>query len=1307
MGVLALDTKNISSVLRTIALYLLVIVIASVTMVKSANASGTVSYATLASAGPCTDIPWPSGDTKFYTLVSCVEAGTGAVNGYVNWVSNQCAGCDIYADTPCTSGYCFADFPITTRSGCPINSTLTGTNTCTCDTNFNPNLTATNCLAANAPNPPKNAGPSCQKQQYACTNPVNAGTGNKYQHEADYSGLGVYPLHAERTYNSGGTTPRGIIPTVWGSQWRGIYDRTIAVVTNSVATTAVINREDGRQHFYRLVSGAWVGDADVVGTLVQLANSAGWTYVNESDETETYNASGQLVTITNRAGQTQTLTYSDGTAGANGGYVLTAAGAPTTTVLPAGCLIRVTNPASRTLQFGYDGTGRVVKMTDPNGRTYAYAYSDTTSTANLTSVTYPDDNVPGGMMRTYLYGEAANVSSTPNAGVSYAHALTGIVDENGNRFASWTYDANGLATSSEHGVFGSGIDHVRLAYGTPDASGNSTTTVIDPRNNTRSYGFSTLLGVVKNTGITGQPCNGCDATVPHDANGNVASRTDFNGNTTCYAYDLTRNLETVRVEGLSLGTVCPATPSSYTPSTTTGSVERKITTQWNATFRLPAVIAEPLRKTTYVYNGDVVGGTAITCGNKTDGTTPVPGVLCSMTIQPTTDTTGAQGLSASATATPPSITNYTYNAAGQVLNVDGPRTDVSDITSYGYDTQGNLTSVTNTVNPLHPTILGNYDANGRPGKITDPNGLVTGLTYDARGRLKCRNAGGTGCSSGGEITSYTYYATGELKTVTLPTGAVYTYTDDATHRLTDIYDSLGNHIHYTLDVMGNRTLEQIFDTGGNIVKTHSREFNALNQLWHDIGAVNTVEITTYDYDLNGNPYKITAPFTDASINRITINAYDALNRLNQVTNPDNGIIKYSYDGLDQLTQVTDPNSLVTGYTRDGLGNLYQQVSPDTGPTGNTYDAAGNLHTRTDAKNQTATYTYDALNRVTGISYTGGTAPAQTVAYQYDQGSNCTYCIGHLAQITDTTGVTNYSYDQHGRLTNETRQAYGATYIIGYGYDAQGRLNVITYPSNRTVNYTFDSMGRINQITTTFDGTTTILASNITYEPFGAVHSFAFGDGHTAPVQTYTRNRDLDGRIGNYTLNGDLMSIGYDAASQVRLISDLQNPANIANYNYDPMSRLYTFSLGTASQSFIYDTVGNRINQTLGSTFSTYGYPIYGSPPTSNKLASIQTGTGAPQNFTPDANGSTTADPTRLYGYDIRGRLIQTTTAQGVINYEVNALGLRVRKQVPYASTDTLYHYDSQGHVIGENPAGTIQFTREYIYLGDQPVAVLK
>jgi len=1047
---------------------------------------------------------------------------------------------------------------------------------------------------------------------------------------------------------------------VWGSQWRGFYDRSVLLYINGTTSIAIVKRADGKQFYFNLVNGVWVSDADVVGTLVETGvdasgNPTGWTYLNENDEVETYNAAGQLVSITNRAGLSQTLTYSDGTTGPNGGYVLSSLGVSTATALPAGVLIRVTDPSGRTLQYGYDVVSRVVLMKDPAGGTYLYTYSDAvTVTANLTGVTYPD-----GKTRTYLYGETANVSGTPNTGVAYTNSLTGLLDEDGNRYASWTYDANGLATSSEHGAFGSGIDHVGLAYVAPDANGNSSTSVTDPRGTARTYTFSTTLGVVKNTGITGPPCNGCTASFTYDANGNVAGRTDFNGNTTCYAYDPIRNLELARVEGLASGVACPAALSTYTPAT--GTAQRKITAQWNANWRLPATVAEPLRITTYIYD---------THGN-----------VLTKTVQPTSDATGAQGFSAAAAGTPRTWT-YTYNAAGQVLTADGPRTDVSDVTTYAYDPLYDLSSVSNALGQV--TTLSNYDANGRPGTLTNPNGLISNLTFDARGRLVSRN-------TGGEITTYGYDGAGNLITVSLPGGATYTYTYDAAHRLTAIADNLGNRASYTLDAMGNRTLEQVFNAGSTLIQTHSRVFNALNRLYQDIGAVN--QTTTFAYDADGNVLTVTDP-----LSRQSSRGYDALNRLIGSTDPAGGVSNYGYDELDQLVQVTDPRTLTTRYTRDGLGNLDQQTSPDSGTSANTYDAAGNLLTHTDAKGQAGTYTYDALNRPTGITYSGTSAPL-TVAYTYDQGTNGK---GHLTGITDATGSTSYGYDPHGRLNAETDQpAGGGTFTTGYSYDALGRLSTVTYPSGRVVSYSFDGMGRISQISTTLGGTTHILASSVVYEPFGGVHGFNFGDGVTAPVQSYTRQRDQDGRIAGYTLNGDPLSIGYDAASQIRFVADPLNPSNPADYTYDPNSRLSGYTQSSSSQSFSYDPDGNRTSQTVGGTTGSYGLAAG-----SNRLASIQTGSST-QVFTQDANGATTSDATRQYSYDLRGRLSQVTTAQGVITYSVNALGLRVRKQAPYAGTDTRYFYDVRGHLIGENPTGGTQFTREYIYLGDQPVAVMQ
>ena len=608
---------------------------------------------------------------------------------------------------------------------------------------------------------------------------------------------------------------------------------------------------------------------------------------------------------------------------------------------------------------------------------------------------------------------------------------------------------------------------------------------------------------------------------------------------------------------------------------------------------------------------------------------------------------------------------------------------MSDVTTFDYDsTTGDLTSITNALSQV--TTLSSYDANGRPGTITDPNGLATTLGYDSRGRL-------TSSVTGNETTGYTYDPVGNLTDVALPGGASFTYTYDQAHRLTRITDYLGNYVNYTLDAVGNRTAEQVYDSTGTVVKTHGRTFDALSRLYQDIGAIN--QTATVQYDANGNVTKVTDPLA-----RQTISTFDALNRMATSKDALNGTTTLGYDLQDQLVKVTDPRSLITQYTLDGLGNQSQLASPDTGTGTQTFDAAGNILTATDAKGQVGTYTYDALNRVLTATYTKSPATPISITYTYDQGTDG---IGHLTGIAEPTGTTAYGYDQHGRLTSELRTAHGMQYTTSYGYDGQGRLASIGYPSGRLISYTFDSIGRVSQISTTPPGgaTATILASNVQYAPFGGVKGFSFGDGTTAPVQAYARTFDQDGRIATYTLNGSLNTVGYDTASQITSITSALYPLIPSTYGYDNVSRLTSYIQNTTSHSYGYDADGNRTTQTLGTSTTTYNIATG-----SNRLTGIVHGGTTP--VSQDANGSVVNDFDRQYAYDLRDRLVQTTTTLGNVNYEVDAQGLRVRKQAAYAGgADTMFFYDQGGHLIGEVPTGTGTFSKEYVYLGDVPLAV--
>lgn len=416
--------------------------------------------------------------------------------------------------------------------------------------------------------------PALKQEACGIGNPINPGAGFKIQSESDAM---VGGLSLARTYRSSDSgIAGGLLDSFdsFGARWSFSYRRAVVYVVSGysdVASVAYALRPKGNAILFYSNAGLFSPDADITDTLTQLKDATGattgWRYTVAADDSlELYNAAGQLQSITDRAGLTQTLTYSDGSAGPNGGYILDASGTATTSILPAGLMIRVTDASQRSLNFGYDANARIVQMTDPAGGQYHYAYD---ANNNLSSVTYPD-----GKTKTYLYNEPAYTF-----GANLPNALTGIIDENGSRYATYSYDISGRAISTGHA---NGADLYTLAY-TTDVSGNPSTVVTDPLGTARTYNFQTILGVVKTTSLT-QPCATCggsSAATSYDANGNVASRTDFNGNITTYTHDPTRNLETSRTE------------ASGTPQA------RTITTVWDSAFRLPDSITEPGRVTSY------------------------------------------------------------------------------------------------------------------------------------------------------------------------------------------------------------------------------------------------------------------------------------------------------------------------------------------------------------------------------------------------------------------------------------------------------------------------------------------------------------------------------------------------------------------------------------------------------------------------------------------------------------------------------------------------------------------------------------
>lgn len=630
--------------------------------------------------------------------------------------------------------------------------------------------------------------------------------------------------------------------------------------------------------------------------------------------------------------------------------------------------------------------------------------------------------------------------------------------------------------------------------------------------------------------------------------------------------------------------------------------------------------------------------------------------------------------------------SYTYNSLGLVETANGPRTDVSDITTYAYDAQGRLTQVTNALG--HITQLSNFDSFGNPQTVIDANNVTTTLSYTAQGWLES-------VSTAGSTTRFEHDAIGQITKVSRGDGSWLEYTWNDARRLSKITNNLGESVAYTYDTMGNRTSQALRDASNSLTQQQSWVYDELGRLLRAVGAEGQTH--QYGYDLNDNPNRSTTPKQHS-----TTSGYDALNRLVSSTDPRNGVTTLGYDAQDHLTKVTDPRNVVTEYKYDGLGNLQQLISQDSGTTTYSHDAAGNVLSKTDARGVVTTYSYDALNRLRSKQYPAN--PALNVQYHYDMTAEGNHGIGRLTAVQDASGVLGYHYDARGNLVEQIRSvevAGGDTYdSLQYGYDGANQLTRIGYPGGFAVEYQRNAAGQVSEVDIVIGSQPpAAFASGLSYLPFGPLKSLTWANG-----LSLSRSYDADYRLTQQSVGPWQATYGYDANSNIEslrsgLFGDLQ-------YNYDELDRLTQEEHAAERKTYSYDAVGNRTRKTtttLGdvqnSSTSTLTYAA-----DSNRLTQIDG-----QAVTSDAAGNLTQDrANRELEYDAQGRLSKVKLGGTVVaEYRFNALGQRTHKITDTAVVTFLYGPD--GQLLGEtryNRAGTKLSSQYYLWLDSMPIGGL-
>jgi len=994
-------------------------------------------------------------------------------------------------------------------------------------------------------------------------NPCDASTGDKSMTENDVDLPGLRFSRSYHSYIQFDDTASG-----FGHGWSHSYDARI-IIYNGVPTGLL--RANGYVEALRESAdpehpGVFLAQSGS-GRQLRAAAGVGWVVYSPSGEREHYDAAGRLLALENALSQLTIVVRN------SSGRVLT-----------------VTGPFGRVLSFGYDDLGRLARIGDPDGHVTSYAYDDT---GNLESVSYPD-----GAVRRYHYEDG-----------SYPHHLTGITDENGDRYATYRYDARGRVELSEHA---GGIGRITLSY-----NDDGTTTVTDADGYEEILSFTghedpwrvTYRGEVyesagealqaarnddpENWNLqpmqprrlfagTGDPYRKLTGT---ETEGSVVSfeygtgslrrplrTTDGNGVITRFGYDGFHR--TMRCEAYDETTAACARLTQYRDFLEDAS-------------ELPRVVETPSvaggahrRKTGTVYHGG----------------TRVPAAVTITGFDP-----GGARLA-------PRVTTYTdLDSFGHAKRIDGPRTDLSDTTLLGYwETDeggqpcgaasggrcGQLHSVTNALGQR--TTFDAYTPGGRLLRSVDPNGIATEYTYTARGQVDTITK-----SAGGQVrvTDYDYDPAGQIARITFPGGAGLAYSYNAAHLLIRVHDDAGNSIAYSYDARGNRSAALTRDPAGTLRRSLAMSYDARNRLqaMHQGSWAGT----HYDFDAGGRLVEETDP-----AGNITRYGYDNLNRptsiIDALNGPGSPTVR-TWDVNDNPLAVVSPNGAVTTYQHDDHGNVLREDSPDRGRTLYAYDAAGNMTCRAAAMAGTvsfdsceavpgrSTYSYDALNRLTAIDdLSTSTSPDLTLTWG-TSGSG-PFSIGRLVRTVRRYGdfrlvADVFSYDAFGNVTTHIQQitaGYSSTRISvsNFRYDDVGRVLSVQYSSGRRVDYERDASGFVLRVTTALDGQTRVLADGIGFAPFGPLVALDHGNGlrelriHDTAYRLATANvlRPDSGT----PIQAD--TFVYDNAANLIERYDI-DPDLDRFFAYDALGRVVfdsTLDSSRATSSYVYDGAGNRL-----------------------------------------------------------------------------------------------------------------------------------
>jgi YD repeat-containing protein len=868
-------------------------------------------------------------------------------------------------------------------------------------------------------------------------------------------------------------------PQSFGRYWQSSHHKQLLRLAPSLGSSnywaSIAAARGGHvwETFLRVSGNVYSAQSDSTNQVYDLYNS--WRLVDvRAQSIETYSYEGALESIAYAGGGGLSYTYSTSTT-------------PTDVAPAAGLLLAIRDPFDRVFQLRYEQPAgvsqpRIKAIVDPQGQSIGIGYD---LAGNLTQIFWPD-----GFVRHFVYER----NDLP-------WALSGIVDENNQRHTTYGYDSVGRATSTESA---GGVNRYAVGYQEPPSwtiteaysAGSSLiwrdhtwklpkdVVLTEPNGSSVAMQSTDVLGMPRLLSRTQPAGAGCDASTSsfaYDANGNIASRTDFNGNKSCHVYDLSRNLETASLDGLGGTDPCPTDIGAQTIAA--GANQRKTMTQWHPDWNLPAKRAEPGKITISVYNGQpdpTSGNVVASCAPATavlpDGK-PIA-VLCKQIEQATSDSSGERGLAAADPNTVPlqpveGEPDPWFDRVSLLLHLDGVAggTSFPDSSVRAHTPSATASGLTtDPVSPRFGTAAGIFTGGYLlypPSSDWDMGG--GDFTVEMWAKFNATAMGsrvfllGQGTSSGGGQTFYIGKNTANQLTMLLTTsGTSASVASGSTVAANTWYHLALVRAGNVLTLYRNGVVEATAPVSGSVpVRQTQFGIGVLGEYTANYGGISGTKMAGWldEVRITKGQARYTGPFA------LPARAFGDANGVAGYV-PRVRVRTYTYNELGQVLTARDPLNNLTTYTyhADTTANYTKgDLKSVTNPAGHAtqytrYDKSGRLLESVDANGTKTETIYTPRGWVKTVTTTPPGAPAQATVYDYDG-------VGQLKKATLSDGTA-----------------------LEYSYDAAHRLRSIKDAAGNGVTYTLDNMG--NRTGEELKDTSGTLARNITrvYDALNRVQS---------------------------------------------------------------------------------------------------------------------------------------------------------------------------------------------------------------------------